>query len=87
LAANAIAQSNSDSALGRVLPDDVLIELRDDFARSHIVERGKKFLLFRGRGAIATGREYYFFIGLAGHEMSNPFVRNPQVSKSFDARK
>ena len=48
LAADAIAQSDGDGALRRVLPDDVLVELRDDLARRHVVERGKKFFFLGG---------------------------------------
>ena len=39
LAARAIAQRNGDGALGRGLADDVLVELGDDLARRHLVER------------------------------------------------
>ena len=34
-AAPAIAQRDGDGALGRALPDDVLVELLDDFAGGH----------------------------------------------------
>ncbi len=38
LAADAVAQRDGDGALGRVLADDVLVELRDDLPRRHLVE-------------------------------------------------
>jgi hypothetical protein len=65
------------------LPDDVFVKLRDNFARRHVVKRGEKLLFFWGRGAVAAGRENYFFVGLAGHEMSNPFICNPVVRDPF----
>jgi hypothetical protein len=90
LPTDAVSQSNSDSALGRVLPDDVFVELHDNLPRSHVVKRGKKLLFFCGRGTVAPGREHYLFIGLAGHEMSNSFVCDvlvcdPSVRNPFDA--
>src|SRR6202158_1013308 len=54
LAADAVAQSDSDGALGRSLPDDVLVELRHDFARRHVIEGGEKFLSLDGLGAVAS---------------------------------
>ena len=41
LSAHTIAQRNRNCALGRILPDDIFIELRDDFARGHVVKRRK----------------------------------------------
>ena len=41
LAADAVAQRDGDGALGVRLPDDVLVQLADDFARSQFVERGR----------------------------------------------
>ena len=38
LAAQAVAQRDGDGAFGVGLPDDVLIELADDFARRQLVE-------------------------------------------------
>jgi hypothetical protein len=35
-------------------------------------------LLFYGRDSITPGRENNFFIGLAGHEMSNLSFPNPR---------
>ena len=37
-AAHAVAERDGDGALGRVLADDVLVELRDDLPRGHLVE-------------------------------------------------
>src|SRR5260370_23094792 len=74
LAANAVAQSYGHGALRGILPDDVLVELRDDFARGHVVEGGDKVLGFVRRGAIATGHQNYFFFRLAWHA---PFCSSP----------
>src|SRR5712692_4341833 len=54
LAADSIAQSHGDGALRRSLPDDVLVELRYDFARRHVVESGEKFLPLDGLGAVSS---------------------------------
>jgi hypothetical protein len=79
LPTDAVSQSHSDSALGRILPDDVFVELHDNLPWSHVVERGKKLLFFYRWSAVAAGRENYLFVGLAGHEMSNPLVCDPLV--------
>src|SRR5207237_6589359 len=50
LAAHAVAQSNRDGALGVVLPDNMLIELSDNFARSQFVQR--ELFFFGGSGEI-----------------------------------
>src|SRR5258707_873497 len=68
LAAHAVAQCHGDGAFRCILPDDILVELRHDFARRHVVERGKKLFSLRRRGAIASGRQNYFFFRLAWHE-------------------
>ena len=64
-----LRKSHGDGALGGVLADDVFVELDDNFARSHVVERGQQFLLLGGRGAIGAGREYHFFVGLDWHRI------------------
>ena len=46
LAAHAVAQRDGDGALGVLLPDDVLVEFGDDFARSEFVQR--KLFFFGG---------------------------------------
>ena len=69
LASHAIAKSDGDGALGGVLADDVLVELRDDFAWSHVVERGEQFLLFRWSGAVRAGGEKHFFVGFRRHSI------------------
>ena len=48
LPAHAVAQGDGDGALGGVLADDVLVELGDDLARGHLVER--EGLVFCGSG-------------------------------------
>jgi len=77
LAADSIAQSDSDGALRGGLPDDILVELGDDFARRHIIESGEKFLPLDGLGAVASRCVGQFFFGLTRHELLS----------SFDARK
>ena len=47
LAANAIAQGDGDGFLRCVLPDDVFVQLDDDFARRQLVERRKRLGLGR----------------------------------------
>src|SRR5467141_2735930 len=54
LAADAVAQGHGDGALRGSLPDDVLVELRHDFARRHVIEGGEKFLSLYGLGAVAS---------------------------------
>jgi hypothetical protein len=70
LPTNAIAQRHGDSALRGRLPDDVFVELEDDLARRHVVQRGKKLLFFAGDRAVATGRDNDFLFGLSGHPRS-----------------
>ena len=48
LPAHAVAQRNGDGALGRMLPNDVLVQLRDDLARGHFIECER--LVFSGSG-------------------------------------
>ena len=53
LPAHAVAQRDGDRALRRGLPDDVLVQLDDDFARRQLVERrldrGFRFALVAGK--------------------------------------
>src|SRR5947207_4655920 len=69
LAADAVAQGHGDGALGGRLPDDILVELRDDFARRHVIEGGEKFLPLDGLGAVSSRCVDHFFFGLSGHEL------------------
>ena len=68
LPAHAIAQRDGYSALGGILPDDVLIELDDDFARRQLVKRGDG--LGFERRHLARQIDYAVFIVLAGHSSS-----------------
>ncbi len=77
LAAHPVAQRNGYSALCRRLPDNVLVEFQDDFARRHVVESGEKFLPLDGLGAVASRCVDHFFFRLTRHELLS----------SFDARK
>ena len=70
LPANSIPQGHGDSALRGRLPHDVFVELEDDLARRHVVERRQKLLCFSGDGAVTTRRENYFLFGLSGHPRS-----------------
>src|SRR6266852_1066507 len=83
LAAHAVAQSYSDGTLRGVLPDDVLVQLRDDFARSHVVERGKKVLGFLRRGTIASRDRHNFFFRLAWHESFCSSLQDGSTSPSY----
>ena len=68
LAANAIAQSDGDGFLRRVLAHDVFIELDDDFARRQLVERRERFRL---RGLLVSGQvDHHIFLRLAAHSSS-----------------
>src|SRR6266850_4138528 len=79
LAAHAVAERYRNGALGGVLADDILVQLRDNLPRSHVVERGKKLLSLFRRGAVASGREDYFFFRLAWHESFCSIPSSPLV--------
>ena len=68
LATHAIAQGDCDGTFGGVLADDVFVELGDDLAWRHVVERGQKLLLGRRSVSVAARHEYNLFVGLASHE-------------------
>src|SRR5467141_2240177 len=82
LAADAVAQGHGAGALCGSLPDDVLVELRDDFARRHVIEGGEKFLSLDGLGAIASRCVNHFFFRLSGHELLVPLMREDSLSRS-----
>src|SRR6267378_2438146 len=79
LAAHAVAERYRNGALGGVLAHNIFVQLRDNLPRSHVVERGKKLLSLFGRGAVASGRENYFFFRLAWHESFCSVPSSPLV--------
>src|SRR6266851_5691477 len=80
LAADAIAQRHGYGTLGRGLPHDVLVELQNDLARRHVVERGEEFFSLDRRRAITARREDQFFFRLGGHELLNSFAAQKQFA-------
>ena len=68
LAANAVAQGDGDGFFRRVLPDDVFIELDDDFARSELVERRERLGL--GRLLVSGQIDHHIFLRVPGHSSS-----------------
>src|SRR6266566_386496 len=73
LAAHAIAQGYGHGALCCSLPDNVFVELQDDFARRNVIESREKFLSLDGLGAVPSREVNHFFLGLAGHELLGSF--------------
>ena len=62
LAAHAIAQRHRYGTLGRVLSDDVFIQLDDDFPRRHVVQRGKQLRTLGRRCSVGARNVYNFFV-------------------------
>jgi len=50
-----LRQSDSDGALRGGLPDDILVELGDDFARRHIIESGRSSCPSTGSAPLPPG--------------------------------
>src|SRR6267142_397491 len=80
LAADAIAQRHGYGTLGCGLSHDVLVELQNDLARRHVVERGEEFFSLDGRRAITAGCDDQFFFRLGGHELLNSFTARKQFA-------
>ena len=57
LPAHAVAQGHGDGAFRGRLPDDILVELDDNLARRHVIERRKNPFLFARNSPIAARRK------------------------------
>src|SRR5712672_2338106 len=75
-----MAQRHGHGTLGRFLAHDIFIELRNDFARGHIVEGGERLLRLRGRSAVSSRRENDLFFRLGWHESFCTSPRTGQCS-------